>query len=397
MRYIVTAVLETVVLVVTAIIILLISDKLFHSASRFDRYMETDPKMKVTIAGALDLGPDTEDTTREIVVRKLSSDFGFIKEVPELFVKVLNIKIGLKTAKAFELYFIITPLAGLVCLIAGIGRFFAWFRGIDVAKHFEEVFVDKSWVYVDERGSRLGYVGEKRAFFSNCFVWSLMIVVSLISGIFLPFFIALNLCIGVVVITVQIIIFNVSTSKGPAADGSVRGKARNYSIKVEDGLFRVSADEDYCLMFLDYSNAVLALGILRQDSNSRVFSEIEAKQYLYVDDTQYRNYEVKRLIDEMSTKFSKKKLERNVKLERGVRKGAYTVKADGFDYKLVIQGDDYPHSVEVKITNLHNLALLLYLLQLDSREIQFGANEWNAFLAAEKERICSHLAKMGIR
>lgn len=397
MKFIITAVLETIVVVVTAIIILLISDKLAGYTSRFDRYMETDPKMKVTIAGTLDLGPDTEDTTQEIVVRRLSSYFGFIKDVPELFVKVLNIKIGLKTAKAFELYFIITPVAGLICLFAGIGRLFAWFRGIDVAGYFEGVFVDKHWVYKDKYGNQQGYVGETRAFLSNCLVWALMITVSIIGGIFLPFIIAANLCIGVVVTTVQLIIFNVSTNKGPAAEGSVRGKGRNYSIKVEDGLFRVSADEDNCLLFLDFCNAVLALGILRQDSNSLVFTEIEAKQYLYVDDKLYRNYELKRLLNEIAMKFNKKKLERNVKFERGIRKGVYLTKPDGFDYRIVLHGQDYPHSVQVKITNLHNLTLLLYLLQLDGRDIRFGSNAWNTFLATEKEKIRCHLDTLGIR
>lgn len=122
MKPLFSALLETIVLVVSILLVMLCA-KLLKFDSSFDNYSEKYPDSIITVGNAMDYFPEGTDPTPEeasVLLGKewFGEDSG--KEVPIPVAKIFCIQVSENTAKVLELYSFIVFIESILCLIFGI-------------------------------------------------------------------------------------------------------------------------------------------------------------------------------------------------------------------------------------------------------------------------------------
>ncbi|MGN1303588.1 MAG: hypothetical protein ACI4YB_01000 [Oscillospiraceae bacterium] len=296
MKPLFSAILETIVLVVSIFLVMLCV-KLFKYQSPYINYSERYPDSVITMGEALKLVPSSTSSPEEAAIQAAKKLFGKNSEkaLPFPIGKFLCIKVGERTARVLEFYFVIVFLESIICLIFGITLPCSLYRHIDPAKSIDEALVNKNYVYADDYGT-YGHVGETRAGILKLLLFLLMLVITNIWCFFLPVFIAINFTIGIIMAILRLVGIKASDAIAKSDIKRAAGKSGKdtYRIIVENGHFAVSGDlhPDRKLYFKQYWNAVIAQRIFECDRDGLPYLSNDAKETItFGDENLHKRFE----------------------------------------------------------------------------------------------------------
>ena len=310
MKPLFSAILETIVLVVSTLIILL-GTAIFKYESPYLNYSETHPDSTITLGEVLGYVSEETDTPKESAAEAAKKIFGKNTEkvLPLAVGKFLCIEVGERTASVLEFYTFIVFLESIICLIFGITLPCSLYRHLDPAKAIDNAFVNKNYVYVDNLGHTNGYVGETRAWLVKILLLFLMLFVANIWCTFLPIFIVINFAVGLVMAILRIVGITTSNAAAKAKMKLAAGKDTGckYRVVVENDLFAVAGDvyPNRSLYFKKYWNAVVAQRILECDRDGRLYTNDDALNTItYGDENVHKQYKTIRRINKIKLLFS---------------------------------------------------------------------------------------------
>lgn len=337
MKPLFSAILETIVLVVSIFLVMLCV-KLFKYESPFENFKETHPNSVITLGeamGYLSDGTTSPETAAEEAARHI---FGTKTEktLPLPIGKILCIEVGERTAMVLEFYPFIVFLASILCLIFGITLPCSIYRHLDPAKAINDSIIDKNRVYVDEYGITYGNVGETRADILKILLLLLMLFVANIWCFFLPVFIIVNFTVGIIMAILRLVGINASNSAAKAKIDKTAGKdgKDTYRIIVENGLFAVSGDvhPNRRLYFKQYWNAVIAKRLFELDRDGLPFTNDDAKEMIvYGDEDLHKRFETNR-------KMNKAKIMTSPTAKEAAQKLDDEIKSADYVYTFVARG-----------------------------------------------------------
>lgn len=351
MKPLFSAILETIVLVVSIFLVMLCV-KLFKYESPYANFSETHPNSVITLGEAIGFLSDGTTSPEAAAAEAAKHLFGTNTEktLPLPIAKILCTEIGERTARVLEFYSFIVFLESILCLIFGITLPCSLYRHLDPAKAINDSLIDKNRVYVDEYGRTYGNVGETRAGILKILLLLLMLFAANIWCFFLPVFIVVNFTVGIIMAVLRLVGINVSNSSAKAEINQAAGTngKDTYRIIVENGLFAVSGDvhPNRRLYFKQYWNAVIAKRLFELDRDGQPFTNDDAKEMIvYGDEDLHKRFETNLKMDKAkimtspAAKETAKKIENEIStadyvytfVARGAVKGEYMImsKASG--------------------------------------------------------------------
>lgn len=345
MKPLFSAILETIVLVVSIFLVMLCV-RLFKYESPYANFKETHPNSVITLGEAIGYLSDGTTSPEAAAAEAAAHIFGTAaeKKLPLPIAKILCIEVGERTARVLEFYPFIVFLASILCLIFGITLPCSLYRHLDPAKAINDSVIDKNRVYVDEHGRTYGNVGETRAGILKILLFLLMLFAANIWCFFLPVFIVVNFTVGIIMAVLRLVGINASNSAAKAKIDHTAGKdgKDTYRIIVENGLFAVSGDvhPNRRIYFKQYWNAVIAKRLFELDRDGLPFTNDDAKEMIvYGDEDLHKRFETSlkmdraKLMTSPTSKEAAKKLEDEIKsadyvytfVARGAVKGEYMI------------------------------------------------------------------------
>lgn len=345
MKPLFSAILETIVLVVSIFLVMLCV-KLFKYESPYANFKETHPNSVITLGEAIGYLSDGTTSPEAAAADAAKHIFGTKTEkvLPLTMGKILCTEVGERTARVLEFYPFIVFFESILCLIFGITLPCSLYRHFDPAKAINDSIIDKNRVYVDEHGRTYGNVGETRAGILKILLLLLMLFVANIWCFFLPVFIIVNFTAGIIMAVLRLVGINVSNSAAKAKIGQTAGTdgKDTYRIIVENGLFAVSGDihPNRRIYFKQYWNAVIAKRLFELDRDGQPFTNDDAKEMIvYGDEDLHKRFETNLKMDKAkimtspTAKEAAKKLEDEIHtadyvytfVARGAVKGEYMI------------------------------------------------------------------------
>lgn len=345
MKPLFSAILETIVLVVSIFLVMLCV-RLFKYESPYANFKETHPNSVITLGEAIGYLSDGTTSPEAAAAEAAAHIFGTAaeKKLPLPIAKILCIEVGERTARVLEFYPFIVFLASILCLIFGITLPCSLYRHLDPAKAINDSVIDKNRVYVDEHGRTYGNVGETRAGILKILLFLLMLFAANIWCFFLPVFIVVNFTVGIIMAVLRLVGINASNSAAKAKIDHTAGKdgKDTYRIIVENGLFAVSGDvhPNRRIYFKQYWNAVIAKRLFELDRDGLPFTNDDAKEMIvYGDEDLHKRFETSlkmdraKLMTSPTSKEAAQKLEDEIKsadyvytfVARGAVKGEYMI------------------------------------------------------------------------
>ena len=386
MKPLFSAILETIVLVVSTLIILL-GTAIFKYESPYLNYSETHPDSTITLGEVLGYVSEETDTPKEAAAEAAKKIFGKNTEkvLPLAVGKILCIEVGERTASVLEFYTFIVFLESIICLIFGITLPCSLYRHLDPAKAIDNAFVNKNYVYVDNLGHTKGYVGETRAWLVKILLLFLMLFVANVWCTFLPIFIVINFAVGLVMAILRIVGITTSNAAAKAKMKLAAGKdtACKYRVVVENDLFSVAGDvyPNRSLYFKKYWNAVVAQRILECDRDGRLYTNDDALNTItYGDENVHKQYKTIRRINKIKLLFSSASRKNAKKFKNEVTTMDYTFT---FVDRAGARGE---YIILSKCSNKYmlfrdamNCSLAMDLLKYDSENKEFDMIAWGSW------------------
>lgn len=346
MKPLFSAILETIVLVVSILIVMLCA-KLFKYESPYLNYAENHPNGVITVGEAMGYVSDGV-TSPEEAAKEAASHIIFFrktgKALPLAIGKFLCIEVGERTARVLEMYSFIAFVASILCLIFGVTLPCSLYRHLDPAKAIDEAVIDKRHVYVNDMGIEYGHVGETRAGILKILLFFLMLFIANVWCSVLPVIIIVNFTIGIIMAILRLVGINASNSLAKNKIKQAAGKdgKDTYRIIVENGHFAVAGDvhPNRKIYFRQYWNAVIAKRIFELDRDGIPYMDDDAMDTItYGDEDLHKRFETSRKMDRAkimtspTAKETAKKIEDEIKsadyvytfVSRGAVKGEYMI------------------------------------------------------------------------
>lgn len=346
MKPLFSAILETIVLVVSIFLVMLCA-KLFKYESPYLNYAETHPNGVITVGEAMGYVSDGV-TSPEEAAKEAASHIIFFrktgKPLPLFIGKIFCIEIGERTARVLEMYSFISFVASILCLIFGVTLPCSLYRHLDPAKAIDEAFIDKRHVYVNDLGTEYGHVGETRAGILKILLFFLMLFIANVWCSVLPVIIIVNFTVGIIMAILRLVGINASNSlaKNKIKQAAGKGDKDIYRIIVENGHFAVAGDvhPNRKIYFKQYWNAVIAQRIFELDRDGLPYLDDDAMDTItYGDEDLHKRFETNlkmnkaKIMTSPTAKEAAKKLEDEIKkadyvytfVSRGAVKGEYII------------------------------------------------------------------------
>lgn len=393
MKPLFSAILEAIVLLVSIGLVFL-GAKLFKYESPYNDFKEKYPDTVITVSSAIGAVPDGTIMTPEEAAEEVSQYiFGkkSQKKIPLPIAKLLCTEIGEFTAKVIRLYPFVNFVAGLLCLIFGIGLPCSLYRHLDPARAIDDALINKNFVYVNEEGKSMGYVGADRADTVNFILAVLMLGISCIWSFFLPLFIVMNLVIGIAMGILRLLGISMSDSAAKSERKKAAGKPGRdtYRIITDSGLFMVAGDKhpNRVLYFRQYWNAVIAQRIMERDGQIQPFTPNDAQDTIqYGDEDEHARYETSRRINRSrlmtspSAKAAAARLENDIKTMNytysRVRRGSHIC-----EYIIMFNNSDKYMLFRIPL----NCSLMNAVMCRDAAGEVFDVPEWNVWARTSEE------------
>lgn len=391
MKPLFSALLETIVLVVSIFLVMLCA-KLLKFESDFDNYSELYPDRAITVGNAMGYFPEgtapTPDEASEILGQRFfGEDSG--KKFPAPIAKFFCIEVSENTAKVLELYYFIVFIESILCLIFGITLPCSLYRHIDPAKSINNFFVNKNLVYEDEYGATYGHVGETRAGIVKVLLLLLMLFVANIWCTFMPLFIIVNFIVGIVMLICRIVGVKAadSTSKAKIKQASGTSGSEVYRIIVDNGLFMVTGDKhpNRGIYFRKYWNAVVARRIMELDERVMTFRNEDVDDAIkYGDENLRKSYDMNCAINNILLFFKPSAGKKAARIKNEVKNKSYTfarVRRGTTLYEYMIISKCSGKYLLIRVPS--NCSLMHAVLDCDAKGEVFEMLAWNRW-----DRLC---------
>lgn len=393
MKPLFTAILEAIVLFVSIGLVFLAA-RLFGYESPYNDFKEKYPDTVITVSSAIGAVPDGTILTPEEASEKVGKYiFGKKSDIkiPMPIAKLLCVEIGEFPAKVIRLYLFIDLVAGLLCLIFGIGLPCSLYRHLDPAAAIDDALINRNFVYVNEEGKSMGYVGQDRADTVNLILAFLMLGVSCVWCLFLPLFILTNLAAGIIMALLRLLGITMSDSAAKTERKLAAGKSGKdtYRIIADSGLFMVAGDKhpNRTLYFRQYWNAVIAQRIMERDGEIKPFTPDDARDTIqYGDENEHERFETSRrinrskLLTSPSAKAAAARLENDVKTMNytysRVRRGSHIC-----EYIVMFNNSDKYMLFRIPL----NASLMNTVMRYDAADEVFDVREWNVWARSSEE------------
>lgn len=391
MKPLFSALLETIVLVVSIFLVMLCA-KLLKFESAFDNYSENYPDRVITVGNALEYfpegtSPDPEEASEILGDRFFGEDSG--KKFPVPIAKLFCTEISENTAKVLELYYFIVFIESILCLIFGITLPCSLYRHIDPAKSINNFFINENYVYEDQYGTTYGHVGETRAGIVKVLLLLLMLFITNIWCTFMPLFIIVNFIAGIVMLICRIVGVNAadSTSKAKIRQAAGTSGSETYRIIVDNGLFMVTGDKhpNRGFYFREYWNAVVARRIMELDERVLPFMEDDVDDAIkYGDENLRKSYDMNRTINNIMLLFKPSANQKASRIKKEVRSKGYVfarVRRGSTLYEYMMISKCSGKYLLIRVPS--NCSLMHAVLDCDAKGEVFEVLAWNRW-----DRLC---------
>lgn len=398
MKPLFSALLETIVLVVSIFAVMLCA-KLLKYESPYTDYAENHPGNAITLGEALGYISDGTDTPEEAAAEAAKTLFGTKtdKTLPTAVGKLLCTEVSEKAAKVLEFYPFIVFLESILCLIFGITLPCALYRHVDPAKAIDDALVNKNLVYEDGYGRTYGYVGEGRARIVKFLLLMLMLVITNIVCTFLPVIILINFALGIIMAILRLAAIKASDSISKseishAAGGSGKDK---YRIIVDNGLFAVTGDvhPHRRMYFRQYWNAVIAQRILECDRDGTAYSLEDAKNTIvYGDENLHKSFETSRRMNKTRLAVSPKAKSKADAIDSELKNMGFrscNISRNGVKSEYIMMSGYDSNYIIFRIAM--NCAFMQYLLRTDAKGEDLDMIAWNCWDRLEDDKKYSFL------
>jgi len=391
MKPLFSALLETIVLVVSIFLVMLCA-KLLKFESDFDNYSELYPDKAITVGNAM--GYFTEGTTptpdeASVILgqRFFGEDSG--KKFPAPIAKLFCTEISENIAKVLELYYFIVFIESILCLIFGITLPCSLYRHIDPAKSINNFFINENLVYEDKYGMTYGHVGETRAGIVKVLLLLLMLFVSNIWCSFMPLFIIVNFIVGIIMLICRIVGVKAadSTSKTKIKHAEGTSGSEVYRIIVDNGLFMVTGDKhpNRGIYFRKYWNAVAARRIMELDERVMTFRNEDVDDAIkYGDENLRKSYDMNCAINNIVLFFKPSAGKKAAQIKKEVKNKSYTfarVRRGTTLYEYMIISKCSGKYLLIRVPS--NCSLMHAVLDCDAKGEVFEMLAWNRW-----DRLC---------
>lgn len=391
MKPLFSAFLETIVLIVSVILVLLCS-RLLKFESVYDNYSEQYPDSTITVGNALEYFPEgaaltPEEASEELGKRFFGEDSG--RKFPLPIAKLFCTEINERTAKVLELYYFIVFLESILCLIFGITLPCSLYRHIDPAKSINEFFINKNYVYEDKYGTTYGHVGETRAGIVKVLLLLLMLFIANIWCFFMPLFIIINFIAGIVMMICRIVGIKASdnASKEKIKQAAGTSGSETYRIIVDSGLFMLTGDKhpNRALYFREYRNAVAARRIMELDERVMSFRADDVDDTIkYGDENLRKSYNMSRTINNAMLIFKPSARKKALRIKNEIKSKSYTftrVRRGTSLYEYMIISKCSGKYMLIRVPS--NCSLMHTVLDCDAKGEIFELLAWNRW-----DRLC---------
>ncbi len=400
MKPLFSALLETIVLVVSIFLVMLCA-KLLKFESNFDNYSELYPDRAITVGNAMGYFPEgtapTPDEASEILGQRFFGEESG-KKFPAPIAKFFCTEVSENTAKVLELYYFIVFIESILCLIFGITLPCSLYRHIDPAKSINNFFINENLVYEDEYGTTYGHVGETRAGIVKVLLLLLMMFVANIWCSFMPLFIIVNFIVGIVMLICRIAGVKASNSVSKAKIKQAAGTSGSdtYRIIVDSGLFTVTGDKhpNRRLYFREYWNAVVARRIMELDEQAMAFSSDDVEDTIkYGDENLRKSYNMNRVLNNIMLLFRPSENQKASQIKKEVRTKDYDcarVLRGSRLYEYIIMSKCCDKYMLIRVPS--NCSLMHAVINCDAKNETFEMlawNRWNRLSDNDKLRLIS--------
>lgn len=400
MKPLFSAILETIVLVVSVFLAMLCAD-LIHFESEFDSYSEKYPDSVITVGNALGYFPEGTNPTADEAAVLLGEHFGGEgsgKTVSMPVAKLFCTEVSEKTARVLELYFFIAFIEAILCLIFGITLPCSLYRHIDPAKAINNFFIDENYVYEDRDGFTYGHVGETRAGIVKLLLLLLMLFIANIWCSFMPLLIIINFIVGIIMMICRIAGVKASDSVSKAKIKQAAGTSGSdtYRIIVDSGLFTVTGDKhpNRRLYFREYWNAVVARRIMELDEQATAFSSDDVDDTIkYGDENLRKSYNMNRVLNNIMLLFRPSENKKASQIKNEVRTKDYDcarVLRGSRLYEYIIMSKCCDKYMLIRVPS--NCSLMHAVINCDAKNETFEMlawNRWNSLSDNDKLRLIS--------
>lgn len=393
MKPLFSALLETIVLVVSVFAVMLCLKLLKYESPYTDH--------SITAGAALNFISEETVTPEAAASEAAKKIFGkdTEKTLPTAVGKLLCTEVDGNTANVLEFYPFIVFIESILCLIFGITLPCSLYRHIDPAKSIDEALISKNLVYADSDGRTYGHVGETRAGILKLLLLMLMLAITNIVCTFLPVIIIINFTVGIIMAILRLVGIKVSDSVSKAeikqaSGGSGKDK---YRIIVDNGLFAVTGDvhPNRRMYFRQYWNAVIARRILECDRDGTAYSSEDAKNTIvYGDEDLHKAFETSRRMNRLRIAFSPSAKAKAKNIDSELKNKAFRccniVRNGAVCEYIMMSGYDSNYMI---FRTAANCAFMQYLLNVDAKGEDLDMIAWNCWRCLDDDKKYTFLNK----
>lgn len=394
MKPLFSAFLETIVLIVSILIVML-GVRIFKYESPYVNYSETHPNSVITIGqatGYVSEGVTSPEKAASEVAKKFLGK-NTDKSLPLAVGKFLCTEVSENTAKVLEFYSLIVFLESILCVIFGITLPCSLYRRTGISKKIADAIVDKRYVYVED-GITFGHVGEGLSDILRVLLFFAVLFVTIVWCTFMPLVIAVNCVVGVIALLLRA--FGLTGSESERADEEEQTDAEEvYRLTVEYGHFAVtgSVHPNRRFYFKQYRNAVIAKRIFELDRDHNIFQSKAANETVYnCNEDERRKFEkaLEKNIGKMRSKSDKK---RAADIENIITNNTYTftkAAADGMEDEFLFLLPNSSNYMMLRYS--HNSSLLHTIMKCDSEGREFAPADWENWNSRSYKEMDKHEA-----
>lgn len=395
MKSIITAVMQTVILIVALLITALAIPKLAGDDNRFDKYIAENSTQTVTTASALDIVKDGEKATYKDIdnsIKTICSKVTFLQKPVNSF---LNKEISFKQAKFVGCYWLTALIAGALCWLFAAGfPFRVGRKGFNI---FGSVYNQFSKVVLleDEMTREEYEVDLGMTIWGPLFIilLALRMTFAIIWGFILPLVIIGNLIIGIIRIIGRVLIISARGAKEEAQRLS-RAKQTDkttYSLYPTCGFFRIELDQDHTqgVFLRNYWNAVAAKTVLDSEALNKDLDKDTANENIRFGDYDKKNfYETYRLLTRLKGRSKPETKQKKAIINAARKEGGYEYKfdLDQHIYHVYMTGSEAAKQLShADVRSRFNTAMLLDVLDYDRKGKQYEMRDYNNLRVADDD------------
>ncbi len=390
MKFFITGIFKVLVLIISIAIVYFSAKYGFKVSTDWEKNELNGTEQNITIGSALKYCKNGENVDKKVIAESIRKTIFVELPIPDFVCDFLDQKITTwYWSFYFEYYWYISMLAGLLCLILGVGQPFALYRNNNMVSRMcaaiDNKLIDKNYVLVDQYDIEHGHPGEGASMIVKFIILYLMAMLAALYGCVMIFTLIFDAVMTVLSIIFRISVFFISSAlfNSELKKEKARKDIIAVSLYVENGLFKVEKNSTgECLFYKCYWNAVIAKRVLSCDIHNTSFKAKDAEETIqFGDEKKHAFFERMRLWDRIKSRFNSNKRNKNLEICDSIEHGNCITRMDsGSDtgsYIMEYTNNNMLSSIRFMV--LENIALLHAVRRKDITNDIFEDYDWNKY------------------